>query len=309
MNPSGNALTVHNLSKRYADVKAVDDVSFEVAHGEIFGLLGPNGAGKTSTIRMILDIIMPDSGRIDVLGGPMSEAKKARIGYLPEERGLYEDMTLLAVLLFLGQLKGLSAALAHERAEKYLRELELWDDRDRKIEALSRGMSQKAQFVAATMHEPELIIVDEPFSGLDPVNTKIIKSLLNGLRERGSAIIMSTHQMNRVEEMCQRIMLIDHGQRVLYGPIDEIRARYAAHAVEVTLDGELPELDGVERIEKVNGVYRLLLQRGVRPEQILKALANSESLRLKRFEESRASLEEIFVQVVGDDATPLEGAA
>jgi ABC-2 type transport system ATP-binding protein len=159
------------------------------------------------------------------------------------------------------------------------------------------------------MHEPELIIVDEPFSGLDPVNTQIIKSLLNGMCERGSAIIMSTHQMNRVEEMCQRILLIDHGQRVLYGPIDEIRDRYAAHAVEVALEGELPELVGVERIERVNGDYRLLLQRGVRPEQVLKKLANTESLRLKRFEELRASLEEIFVQVVGNDAlTTVESA-
>jgi ABC-2 type transport system ATP-binding protein len=309
MEPSAKALKVQNLSKRYADVKAVDDVSFEVAHGEIFGLLGPNGAGKTTTIRMILDIIKPDSGRIEVLGGPMSEAKKARIGYLPEERGLYEDMTLLDTLLFLGQLKGLSSAQARDRAEKYLREVELWDVRDRKIEALSRGMTQKAQFVAATMHEPELIIVDEPFSGLDPVNTQIIKSLLNGLCERGSAIIMSTHQMNRVEEMCQRIMLIDHGRRVLYGPIDEIRDRYAVHAVEVALEGELPEIPGVERIERVNGGYRLLLQRGVRPEQVLKVLANAESLRLKRFEELRASLEEIFVQVVGNDApTTVEAA-
>jgi ABC-2 type transport system ATP-binding protein len=309
MNPSGNALTVQNLSKRYADVKAVDDVSFEVAHGEIFGLLGPNGAGKTTTIRMILDIIRPDSGRIEVLGGPMSEAKKSRIGYLPEERGLYEDMTLHAALLFLGQLKGLSAGQAHDRAEKYLREVELWDVRERKIEALSRGMTQKAQFVAATMHEPELIIVDEPFSGLDPVNTQIIKTLLNGMRERGSAIIMSTHQMNRVEEMCQRIMLIDHGQRVLYGPIDEIRARYASHTVEVAVEGELPEMDGVKHIERVNGAYRLLLQEGVRPEHILKQLANTESLRLSRFEQLRASLEEIFVLVVGNDAlTTVEAA-
>ncbi|MGD2161846.1 MAG: ATP-binding cassette domain-containing protein, partial [Anaerolineales bacterium] len=184
------ALKVNNLSKSYASVKAVDGISFEVKHGEIFGMLGPNGAGKTSTIRMILDIIKPDSGQIEVLGGSMSEDKKALIGYLPEERGLYEDMTLLDTLLFLGQLKGLSKNQALTRTEKYLRTVELWDVRERKIEALSRGMTQKAQFVAATLHEPELIIVDEPFSGLDPINTQMIKSLLDQMRERGSAIIM-----------------------------------------------------------------------------------------------------------------------
>lgn len=301
MQDNSMALRVQDLQKSYAGVKAVDGLSFELRHGEIFGLLGPNGAGKTSSIRMILDIIKPDSGRIEVLGGPMQEEKKARIGYLPEERGLYEDMTLLDTLLFLGQLKGLSISQARDRAEKYLRIVELWDVRDRKIEALSRGMGQKAQFVAATMHEPELIIVDEPFSGLDPINTRIIKSLLDNLRERGAAIIMSTHQMNRVEEMCSRIMLIDHGRRVLYGGVQEIRKRYAPHAVEVEIEGEFPDLPEIARLERTNGAYRLLLKEGVEPAQVLKALANESAIQLKRFEELRASLEEIFVKVVGRD--------
>jgi ABC-2 type transport system ATP-binding protein len=295
------ALRVQDLHKSYAGVKAVDGLSFELRHGEIFGLLGPNGAGKTSSIRMILDIIKPDSGQIEVLGGPMQEEKKGRIGYLPEERGLYEDMTLLDTLLFLGQLKGLSISQARDRAEKYLRIVELWDVRDRKIEALSRGMGQKAQFVAATMHEPELIIVDEPFSGLDPINTRIIKSLLNSLRDGGAAIIMSTHQMNRVEEMCSRIMLIDNGRRVLYGGVQEIRKRYAPHAVEVEIEGEFPDLAEIAHLERINGAYRLLLKEGVEPAQVLKALANEDTIQLKRFEELRASLEEIFVKVVGRD--------
>lgn len=301
MSESRDALIVEDLSKAYASVKAVDGVSFEVSRGEIFGLLGPNGAGKTTTIRMVLDIIRPDKGRIQVLGGPMSESKKGRIGYLPEERGLYDDMTLLDTLLFLGQLKGLSRDAAATRAEEYLREVNLWDVRSRKVEALSRGMTQKAQFVAATMHEPELIIVDEPFAGLDPVNTQIIKGLLTRLRDRGAAIIMSTHQMNRVEEMCERILLIDHGRRVLYGPIREIRDRYAAHAVEVDLDGALPEIPGVERAISSDGSHRLLLKEGVQPEDVLRSLAGRTELRIRRFEAVRASLEEIFVRVVGKD--------
>jgi len=293
------ALEVHGVSKTFATVRAVDNLSFDIRHGEIFGLLGPNGAGKTTTIRMILDIIKPDAGHISVLGGPMTEATKSRIGYLPEERGLYEDMTLLETLLFLGQLKGLSRQMAHARAEAYLREVELWDARNLKIEALSRGMNQKAQFVAATMHEPDLIIIDEPFSGLDPVNTRIIKHLLYLMRDRGAAIIMSTHQMHQVEEMCERILLIDRGHQVLYGPLGEIRRQFATNAVEVDLQGALNQVPGVERLVARNGGYRMLLQDGVPPEQLLRTLVNMPEVTVERFERVEVSLDEIFVRVVG----------
>ena len=304
-----HALEVHGISKTYATVRAVDNISFDIGHGEIFGLLGPNGAGKTTTIRMILDIIKPDAGHIRVLGGPMTEATKSRIGYLPEERGLYEDMTLLETLLFLGQLKGLSRQMAHARAEAYLREVELWDARDLKIEALSRGMNQKAQFVAATMHEPELIIIDEPFSGLDPVNTRIIKHLLYHMRDRGAAIIMSTHQMHQVEEMCERILLIDHGHQVLYGPLGEIRRQFATNAVEVDLQGELNQVPGVEQLLARNGGYRMLLHDGVQPEQLLKTLVNMPEVTVERFERVQTSLDEIFVRVVGRELADEEAVA
>jgi ABC-2 type transport system ATP-binding protein len=293
------ALRVDGMSKTYANVRAVDDLSFEVERGEIFGLLGPNGAGKTTSIRVILDIIKPDKGQISVLDGPMTEAKKTRIGYLPEERGLYDDMTLWDTLLFLGQLKGLSRKLAEERAETYLRKVELWDARERKIEALSRGMNQKAQFVVATMHEPELIIIDEPFSGLDPVNTRIIKGLLYRMRDQGAAIIMSTHQMHQVEEMCQRILLIDHGKRVLYGPLKEIRQRFASNAVEVALEGDPGNIPGVEQRVQRNDHYRLLLKQGTKPEQVLEQLVKVPDITVERFERVQTSLDEIFVQVVG----------
>ena len=303
---SEKALAVQAISKSYATVQAVDDLSFEVEQGEIFGMLGPNGAGKTTSIRMILDIIKPDGGQIQVLGGPMDEAKKSRIGYLPEERGLYDDMTLMDILVFLGQLKELSRQTAAQRAEAYLREVKLWDAREQKIEALSRGMNQKAQFVAATMHEPDLIIVDEPFSGLDPVNTRIIKDLLYRMRDRGAAIIMSTHQMHRVEEMCERILLIDRGKRVLYGPLAEIRQRFTRNAVEVEVRGELQDVKGVESIAVRDGRHRLLLKEGVRPENLLEALVARSDLTVEAFERVETSLDEIFVEVVGREIEPGE---
>jgi len=295
---SDYALEVEHVSKTFASLRAVDDLSFVVQRGEIFGLLGPNGAGKTTTIRMVLDIIKPSAGKITVLGGPMTEECKARIGYLPEERGLYEDMTLLDTVLFLAQLKGLSRQEARSRAERYLRQVELWDVRERKIGALSRGMGQKAQFVAATLHEPELIIVDEPFTGLDPVNTLIIKELLFNMRDRGAAIIMSTHQMHQVEEMCQRILLVDHGHRVLYGPLQDIRRQFAGNAVEVELQGEPGDLPGVESMTAVNGGYRMLLSEGVKPNELLRTLVNMPNVVVERFERVETSLDEIFVRVV-----------
>jgi ABC-2 type transport system ATP-binding protein len=308
MNPT-LALEVQNISKTYASVQAVDDLSFSVEQGEIFGLLGPNGAGKTTSIRMILDIIKPDNGHIQVLGGPMSEITKSRIGYLPEERGLYEDMTLWDTLLFLGQLKGLSRRTAEARAETYLRQVELWDAHERKIEALSRGMGQKAQFVAATMHEPDLIIIDEPFSGLDPVNTRLIKKLLYQMRERGAAIIMSTHQMQQVEEMCERILLVDHGRQVLYGPLQEIRRQFAGNAVEVDLHGEVDQVPGVEQLAAQDGHYRMVLQEGVQPEQVLKTLVDKPGVTVERFERVETSLDEIFIQVVGRGVNDREVAS
>jgi ABC-2 type transport system ATP-binding protein len=296
------ALRVAGVSKTYATVKAVDDLSFDVAHGEILGLLGHNGAGKTTTIRMILDIIRPDTGQISVLGGPMAEATKERIGYLPEERGLYQDMTVMDTLLFLGQLKGLSRATARERAETYLKLVDLWDARQEKIQALSRGMGQKAQFVAATLHEPRLIIIDEPFSGLDPVNTLRIKELLYRMRDQGAAIIMSTHQMNQVEEMCGRILLLDHGHRLLYGELADIRRQFASNAVQVTLRGEMPAVPGVARVVVQNGGYHLLLEDGVAPESVLKALVEAPGAAVESFAQIQPSLDEIFVRLAGRGA-------
>lgn len=293
------AVQVDHLSKSFGAIKAVQDVSFVVQHGEIFGLLGSNGAGKTTTIRMVLDLIKPDSGEIVVLGGPFGEETKSRVGYLPEERGLYRDMKLLDLVLYLGQLKGLTQATARERAEYYLRQVDLWDARELKIQALSRGMAQKAQFVAAALHEPELVIIDEPFSGLDPVNTAIIRELIYSMRDRGAAVIMSTHQMHQVEEMCERILLIDRGRVMLCGHLDEVREQFSGNVVEVTLSGEIGDVPGVVSAERQDGGYRLSLVEGTAPEDVLRSLVNMPGVQVQRFERVRTSLDEIFVRVVG----------
>jgi len=306
-----SALFADGLTKDYGQQRAVDELSFEVLPGEIFGLLGPNGAGKTTTIRMALDIIKPTSGTVEVLGGPMTEAKKARIGYLPEERGLYEDMKLLETLRFFGQLKGLSSKQADDRAEGALKDLDLWSSHDKKVRALSRGMRQKAQFIAATLHNPELLIIDEPFSGLDPVNTRKIKERITGLRDRGVAVIMSTHQLHQVEELCERILLVNQGRGVLYGRLDEIRERFAGNVIEVDATGDVQPVPGVDRIEKHNGSHRLVLAEGVHPESVLRELVVQNGIQISRFERSQPSLEEIFVQTVGMTSYPAgsEGGA
>jgi ABC-2 type transport system ATP-binding protein len=210
-------------------------------------------------------------------------------------------MTLWNTLIYLGRLKGLNQKTAQERSEQYLRELDLWEARERKIQALSRGMTQKAQFIAGVMHEPDLIIIDEPFSGLDPVNTRLIKKLLYRMRDRGAGIIMSTHQMVQVEEMCSRILLINQGEGVLYGDLQEIRSRFTSNAVEVDMAGEVDQVQGVEQMTPRNGGYHMVLSEGVRPEDVLQRLVSNPDLTVERYERVEISLDDIFVQVVGGE--------
>ncbi|MFN2145170.1 MAG: ABC transporter ATP-binding protein, partial [Anaerolineales bacterium] len=218
-----NTVEISHVAKSFGKNQAVEDVSFAVRPGEIFGLLGPNGAGKTTTIRMMLDIFKPDRGEISVLGGEITEEKKNRIGYMPEERGLYQDIPLERCLIYFGQLKGLSAAEIAPRLESWLERFDLTVHRKKKVKELSKGMQQKAQIIATLIHEPDLIIIDEPFTSLDPVNTQMIKELLRDERDKGRTILMSTHQMHQVEELCNRILLVNKGRDVLYGPLNEIR--------------------------------------------------------------------------------------
>jgi ABC-2 type transport system ATP-binding protein len=290
-----------HISKSFGDLKAVDDVSFDVEKGEIFGLLGPNGAGKTTAIRVLLDIFKPDSGTVSILGGPMTEAKKDKIGYMPEERGMYQDIPLDRCLTYLGTLKGLSSAEAQPRISSYLEKFDLESSRHKKVKELSKGMQQKAQLITTLIHEPQLVIIDEPFSGLDPINTQMVKDLLREQRDKGVTILMSTHQMHQVEELCDRIVLIDHGHTMLYGSLDDIRQQFSGHAVIVRTPGELPDLPGVEHIERHNSsAYRLNLAPTTTTQEILRKLVES-GVQLDQFEIAAPTLDEIFIRVVQQD--------
>ena len=292
-----HTVQISHVAKSFGSTHAVVDVSFDVERGEIFGLLGPNGAGKTTTIRMMLDIFKPDRGTVSVLGGPMDEEKKDRIGYMPEDRGLYQDMGLERCLLYLASLKGLPAADARERLSEYLERFDLAAHKGKKVKELSKGMQQKAQIINTLLHQPELVVIDEPFTALDPINTQLVKDLMRELRERGTTILMSTHQMHQVEELCDRLLLIDDGLDVLYGKLDEIRRRYSGHAVLVGAAGELPPLAGVEEIVAHNGALKLTLSDDTAPQDVLSALV-AQGVVVERFEIAVPTLDEIFIRVV-----------
>ncbi len=287
-----------HLTKSFASVRAVNDVSFSVDPGEIFGLLGPNGAGKTTTIRILLDIFKADSGTASILGGPMTEAKKNRIGYLPEERGLYQDIPVERCLNYLAALKGLQPAEARKRIDEYLQRFNLDSVRKKKVKELSKGMQQKAQLIAALVHQPDLIIIDEPFSALDPVNTQMVKDLLEEERRRGTTIVMSTHQMHQVEELCDRIVLIDHGKVLLYGGLEDIRRRFSRKDLLVRSNTTLPaSIPGVYRIEPHNSAFKLCLSPEASPQEVLRSLV-SQNVPIEQFEIAMPTLDEIFIRVV-----------
>ena len=294
------------IQKKFGSVTAVDDVSFSIEKGEFFGLLGPNGAGKTTVIRILLDIFKPDRGTVSILGGPMSEAKKDRIGYMPEERGLYQDLPLERVLTYLASLKGMPRGEIRSVLADYLRRFDLQDYRRKKVKDLSKGMQQKAQLIATLIHKPELLIIDEPFSGLDPLNTQMVKDLLCDLHRQGTTIIMSTHQMHQVEELCERILLMNHGKVMLYGRLDEIRKRFSGHALLVRSPEALPVLPGVLSIERINGTQRINLSQNTVPQEILETLV-SQKIPIEQFEVAMPNLDEIFIRVVQDNAPSQPG--
>jgi ABC-2 type transport system ATP-binding protein len=294
-----STVITRNISKRFGQTQAVKDVSLEIRPGEIFGLLGPNGAGKTTIIRMILDIIRPDTGTVQVFGSAMSEEKKNKIGYLPEERGLYADVKLWKVILYLASLKGMEGDAAKERAEKLLKRLDLWQHRDKKLSELSRGMHQKAQFIVTILHDPALLIVDEPFSGLDPVNTELVKRMLIELRDSGKTIVMSTHQMHQVEAMCDRISLINRGEVVIEGEVEEVRRRFGGNTVEVRGTGPIDTLTEVSSSTHSNGAYHIMLEADTTPQVFLKDLVAHPEIEIEQFSVVLPALNEIFIQVVG----------
>ena len=293
-----DTIVVNQIAKSFGDTKAVKDVSFSVRPGEIFGLLGPNGSGKTTSIRIILDIYQPEHGEITILGGPMTEEKLNHIGYLPEERGLYQDVEVAMNLTYLATLKNMTKEQIDQKLPAWLERFDLSEHQKKKTKELSKGMQQKAQLIAALIHDPEIIIIDEPFSALDPVNTQLVKDLLIELRDQGKTIIMCTHQMNQVEKLCDRLVLIDHGTVLLEGSLKEVQQRFASNQVLIQTDSELPEsLPGVQRIEEEGLYYRLTPSDGTTPHAILQQLMD-QRIGLNSFEIATPTLDEIFIKVV-----------
>ncbi len=291
------AIAVDGLGKVYGSTRAVENLSFSVGRGEIFGLIGPNGAGKTTTILMIMGLIKPTTGRISVLGQEVTPELHKRIGYLPEERGLYRDVALLDGITYLATLKGMDRRMARTKAREGLERLDLGHVADKPLKALSRGMAQKAQFLATVLHEPELLIIDEPFSGLDPVNSRVLRDMLVDLRDRGTTIVMSAHQMHRVEELCQRLLVLVKGRAVLYGSLSEIRLLFGSDSVFVEAEGDLSTLPGVARALSRGNLTELELEPGTSADDIFLALAGRPELRVRRYEVQAPSLEDIFLIV------------
>ena len=294
---------LRGVRKSYGGYAAVDGLSFEIPPAHIFGLLGPNGAGKTSTIRMMIGIIAPDSGCVRIFGGPIRRRALSRVGYLPEERGLYRRMTVGDNLVFLGRLAGLSAAAARERIDAWTRRLEIADWIDRRVEELSKGMQQKIQFVAALLHDPGLIVMDEPFAGLDPVNTMQLKDVLVGLRAAGKSILFSTHRIDQVEKLCDSICLIDRGKSVLQGSLSGIKSGNGRRFVQIDYEGDGGCLAGHPLIDSLNDYgnhAEVRLKPGADPQELLRTAMRG--LRVTRFQVMEPSLEQIFIdRIAGRD--------
>jgi ABC-2 type transport system ATP-binding protein len=294
------AVEANHLYKSYGDVTAVHDLTFSVDPGEILGLIGPNGAGKSSTIRIVLDFMKPDSGEVRVFGQQMNEALKDQIGYLPEERGLYKRLTAIDLILYLASLKGMDRATAEQRAHVLLEQTGMLEYKNKKNKEMSKGMGQLIQFIVTVIHDPDLIILDEPFSGLDPIRTEAVQTIIGDLRDEGKAVILSTHQMNKVEELCDRVLMIDRGHTILYGDLMETRARFRRNSVQVAVEGELGDLPGVVDRQLKNGTVELVLAPDTTPQAILDRLRDR-GITINRFEVTTPSLHEIFLHLAGVD--------
>ena len=289
--------------KRYGDTDVVVDLSFEVQPGEVLGFLGPNGSGKTTTMRMILDIVRPARGDIRVFDGPPGVEHQGRIGYLPEDRGLYRDVRIIDTLTYFGALRGLPESVAKRRSRELLDEMGLGDAIDKKAAELSRGMHQKAQLIATILNDPDLLIVDEPFQGLDPVNADMLKGVVRDQRDRGAAVIMSTHDMGDAQTLCDRILLIDKGRRLLYGTVAQVRKAFSDGAVEV-IGRDLPRdpagLASITELSEVDGGVRDLIRDDATPQDLFRELADI-GASVDRFAVQAPSLDEVFIRTVAGD--------
>ncbi len=295
-----SAVAVRDITKRFEGHTAVDGLSLEIPEGDIFGLLGPNGAGKSTTIRMVMDIIRPDAGKIEVFGTPSGSAAKDHIGYLPEERGLYRKMKVLEMLEFGGSIRGLSLATARKEATAWLERLGISDWAGKKVEELSKGMQQKVQFITAVIGKPRLLILDEPFSGMDPVNQDLFKDVILDLNRGGTTIVFSTHQMDTAERLCSAIALIHHGKAVLHGTLANVKREFGRNAITMEFDGDagfLGRLPGVASLSDTARSAEIRLTPQADPQAILKAAI--ERLHIRRFEIQEPTLHSIFIAQVG----------
>lgn len=295
-----HTIELHKVRKSYDSFVAVDDLSFAIEPGTVFGLLGPNGAGKTSTIRMMIGITAPDSGTISVFGKPFERKCLEKIGYLPEERGLYKKMKVADQLVFLAELHGVDAARARRKAVEWCERLEIGEKLQSKVEELSKGMQQKIQFIAALLHDPDFVIMDEPFYGLDPVNATLLKDVLLEMKRQGKTILFSTHRMDQVERLCDCICLINRGKSVLQGNLKQLKARYGKNNVQIEYEGSGDFLQQTRLVGSYNnyGNYvEVRLAPGADPQTLLQMVA--EKSRVSKFEVMEPSLEEIFIDIVG----------
>jgi ABC-2 type transport system ATP-binding protein len=298
-----NAIALHSITKRFGSHVAVDDLSLEVPAGSVYGFIGPNGSGKTTTIRMILHILLPDRGRIEVFGDSRTDTVRDKIGYLPEERGLYKKMKVQRLLRYYGRLKGKPLLDIDKTVNRWIDRMDLRPWLDKPIEALSKGMAQKVQFMAAIIAEPELLILDEPFSGLDPVNAEVLKDAVLDVRRAGTTVVFSTHDMGVAERMCDRIFMIYKGRKVLDGTMDQIQAVYGADTVRVRVDGGADVLRALPGVTSVNDHGQSQEVRCLDPQALLAALVVR--ARVQHFEIARPSLHDIFVRIARPPAAEL----
>lgn len=298
-------LNVSHLRKEFSTVVAVDDVSLQVKRGEVLGLLGPNGAGKTTTIRTILNIIQPDAGSITFDGKLFEGSIRNAIGYLPEERGLYRKNKLLNTILYFASLRGVEIAEAKRRAYEWLKRFDLLNYYERKVEELSKGNQQKVQFIISILHDPQLVILDEPFTGLDPINQILLKDILLELKQRGRAIIFSTHQMDQAERLCDNICLINKGRVVLEGSLVDVKNRYGKNTIHIEYEGDGTSLSSIPSVKAAH-VYEnfaeLVLDGDCQPHEVLRDIASK--LAIRKFETSQPSLNTIFLELVGGVRPP-----
>ena len=293
------AIELENVSKVFGRFPAVDSLSFRVPRGVVFGLLGPNGAGKTTTIRMVMNITAADSGEIQVLGSPMNRETQNRIGYLPEERGLYRKMNVLDHLLFLAAIKEVSREDARKRIADWAEKLELKPWLKKKVDELSKGMQQKVQFIATVIHDPEILILDEPFSGLDPINTAIIKEYLSEFRKQGKTIVFSTHVLEQAEKLCDEICLMARSKKILEGPLRDLKRRFSRNLLHISVDAkpeEIAAMPGVASAQPVNGGYLVALTPGAKQREFLRHAIDRHDL--TGFSTKEPELEEIYLDAV-----------